>query len=59
MQINTQQLADEAGRMALEIRFKDRAIAELEAEVRRLRDQADALEAAGKAEAEAAVPSPS
>jgi hypothetical protein len=37
VEISTEQLAAEAGHMALEIRFKDRAIDQLQAENARLR----------------------
>lgn len=42
MQITPDELLAEAGRMALEIRFKDAAIAHLHAEVEKLREQRSA-----------------
>jgi len=39
MQVSVDELTAEAGRMALELRFKDQAIAVLEAENARLREQ--------------------
>lgn len=39
MQITSEQLADEAGRMALELRFKDQIIDQLAAENAQLRGQ--------------------
>lgn len=39
MEITTEQLVAEAGQMALELRLKDRLIAELQAELAKLRAQ--------------------
>lgn len=53
MQITPEQLLDEAAHMALELRLKDRAIAALEAENARLREQFPPEEDDGRAAGEA------